>query len=272
MSGAHARSQVFWAVSGTRQFNGTWCVGHVQVATSTQPDLHAFLGSFWDTPYGPCPEHVLAAGTVCKNYLGFVRVAAGMQPDFQGFVGSFWGIVCRSCPGVQCLGCNKTVPGMQPDFQTFLGSFWDTVMLETRSGHGRGEAYIQVILGSFWARFTGHVWNASLPGHIQDASGPWQGQSLIFRHFLSVSGSRCAGYVRDASWPGQGRRLIFRQFRVVFGHDVLAVSETPPGQRQGRSLIFRHFYAIFGTRHATARMQPDLQAILDSFWVIGFGV
>ncbi|CAA3008315.1 Hypothetical predicted protein [Olea europaea subsp. europaea] len=111
--------------------------------------------------------------------------------------------------------------------------FWK-VMFETRSGHSRGRAYFQVILGSFWARFTGHVRDDSLPGHIQDASGPWQGQSLF------------SGYVRDASWPGQGWSLIFRQFRVVFGHDVLAMSETPPGQ--------------VGT-------QPDFQAFLGSLWV-----
>ncbi|CAA2985524.1 Hypothetical predicted protein [Olea europaea subsp. europaea] len=85
-------------------------------------------------------------------------------------------------------------------------------------------------------------------GHVQEASRPGQGRSLIYRHFWVVSGygvqamsgkrhavqdisgmqpnfqvvsrTRCAGHVWDASGPRQGRSLIFKHFWEVSGHGV----------------------------------------------------
>ncbi|CAA3008306.1 Hypothetical predicted protein [Olea europaea subsp. europaea] len=102
MSRAQARSQAFWAVSGT------WCAMSWirQGRRLIFRHLCAVFGHF-----------VLAMS-------GMLPVAAGMQPDFQSFLGSFWVTVSRPCPG-----CYK-------DFHVFLCIFLDTVCRQCSGGIG----------------------------------------------------------------------------------------------------------------------------------------
>ncbi|CAA2955337.1 Hypothetical predicted protein [Olea europaea subsp. europaea] len=222
---------------------------HVLAAVGTQPDFQAFLGSLW----AQCAGHVSGfqvylghirdvsgprqgRNLISKHfstvfgtwYAGHVPDVAGTQPDVQAFLGSFWDRMYRPCLGhdrdtgrflgpsehdvqtMQCSGCFPTTLGMQVDFQPNEGS---TVYkpcqgrkhVSKRSGQSLGHG-VQAIFGTS----QGH-------GHVQDASEPRQGWSLIFRHL-----------------------------RIVFGHDVQAMTGMRPDRGSFWEAVCSHVQDMSG--------------------------
>ncbi|CAA2955343.1 Hypothetical predicted protein [Olea europaea subsp. europaea] len=192
---------------------------------------------------------------------GLAAVEFFKQSNFQAILGNFWA------------WCASNV--WDASSPHILGSFGDTVR---RPNSGQVMATegtqpdFQAFFYSFWALCAGHV--------RDDASEPWQGRSLIFRHFKAVfwQGAQTMfgtrhdrGNVRDAlgcgrdatRFPGifgqflghsvqatyttrQGRNPIFKHFSTVSGRQCASHKWDISGWWQGRSLIFRHFWEVFG--------------------------
>ncbi|CAA2955335.1 Hypothetical predicted protein [Olea europaea subsp. europaea] len=107
---------------------------------------------------------------MCRPCPGRVIATTGTETDFQAFF---------VVSGIRCTSHLQDTTGTYPDFQdatgirsdfhVFLDNFLDT-MCRQCLGRNRTAAGMQPDFQTFL-------------GHIQDASGPWQGQSLIFKHF-----------------------------------------------------------------------------------------
>ncbi|CAA2955326.1 Hypothetical predicted protein [Olea europaea subsp. europaea] len=100
----------------------------------TQPDLQAFLGSFWAW----CTGHFWDLPD-----RGCILAEVGTHPDFQPFHGNFWDSMCRPCPG-----CVMATVGMEPNFQAILGNFMDTVC-KPCPGCGRDASRLSSIFRQF---------------------------------------------------------------------------------------------------------------------------
>ncbi|CAA3008305.1 Hypothetical predicted protein [Olea europaea subsp. europaea] len=197
---------------------------------------------------------------------------------FSSISWQFMGMICR-----QCSGCFPTTLGTQEDFQPNEGS---TVR---RPCQGRMHTPKPCPEHNLIFRHFKVVSGSRCAGHVEDASEPWRGWSLIFRHFRAIFGHSVqamsgmrpdCSYVRDVSWPQQGWRLIFRH--------IFAISGTwCAGHLQDATWTYPDFQAMFGSRlgrdrdrawfpdisrqcpgrvGTAARMQPDFQAFLGSFW------
>ncbi|CAA2985523.1 Hypothetical predicted protein [Olea europaea subsp. europaea] len=202
---------------------------------------------------------------------------------------------------------------MPRDVDKFLGQgrsliyrhFW------VRSvGHVREESWLRPECNMISRLFLGHavqdisrmqpnfqvVSRTQCAGHVWDASGPWQGRSLIFKHFWEVSGHGVQGMSRHGvqalfgSHPGHGRVIAYFPgfFRQFLGHGVQAMSMTRSylgyvlatigtqvmsGTHPGYGRDAAKFSGIFGQfmghgEHDMSKMQPDFQ----SFLVSGQGV
>ncbi|CAA2952721.1 UDP-D-apiose/UDP-D-xylose synthase 2 [Olea europaea subsp. europaea] len=204
----------FCAVFGTR------CAVHIQDATGMHPD-------FQDSVCRPCPRRVMAKvgtepdfqailGSFVEKVAGYVQDAAGTHPDFQAVCGHGVQAKLETHPSygreaARFLGIYRQFLGIgveaqsgtrhchdktKPAFQAFLGNFWvamfgmflDHVRDASRFSTEPRKHDVQDMLGTqarsqaFWAVF--RTWYA---GHIRDKSWSWQGCSLIFKLFFTVS-------------------------------------------------------------------------------------
>ncbi|CAA3023153.1 Hypothetical predicted protein [Olea europaea subsp. europaea] len=177
--------------------------------------------------------------------------------SFPGISRKFVGMVCR-----QCLGCFPSTLGMQADFQPNEGS----KVYRLCQGHRHIPKHTGQFLGHGVQVMSG-IHPGQCAGHVQDASEPWQRQSLIFRP--------CPGRVLARV----GTEPIFRQFRAVFGHDLPAMFGTPPGQDAfGRDNDVTRFSGTSGKFLGTVckprpgrvlvavGTQLDFQAFVGNFW------
>ncbi|CAA2988013.1 Hypothetical predicted protein [Olea europaea subsp. europaea] len=102
----------------------------VWTATETLPNFQAYLGSFWDMVWRPCPGRGMDAAWfsgISRQFLGHGRVlvGTGTQPDFQ------------AVSSTRCVGHVQDAAGTKLDFQAFLGVFGTRSTFGTRPGHGR---------------------------------------------------------------------------------------------------------------------------------------
>ncbi|CAA2954918.1 Hypothetical predicted protein [Olea europaea subsp. europaea] len=177
-------------------------------------------------------------GTRC---VGHVKDATGTHPDFQA--------VC----GHRVQAMFEMYPGLDWDADWLLGISWQFLglsvqaMFGTPHGHSRDPSWPRARSGSVVAvvgtqldfqAFVGSLW-AWCAGHVRDASWPWQGHSLIFRHFLTVSWTW--SYIQDAIGTHP-------DFHVFLGNFF--------------DLVCKQFLGRVG---AAVGMQPDFKAFLGSF-------
>ncbi|CAA2955327.1 Hypothetical predicted protein [Olea europaea subsp. europaea] len=160
--------------------------------------------------------------------------------------------------------------GMQPDLQAFLGSFWARCvgLFLDLPDHGRNVAWFSGIcrhfVGTMYRPCPGRVLAEAISGtrcagSARDASGLWQGCSLVSRHFLVVSETRRVGHVQDEVEMQFDLQAFLGNFGQFLGYNVQAMSR----MRQGRILTFRP-----RPRRvlATVGMQPNFQAFAGSLW------
>ncbi|CAA2955330.1 Hypothetical predicted protein [Olea europaea subsp. europaea] len=219
MLGAHACSQTFWTIFGTR------CAGQIRDKSWPRKGRSLIFNHFLtifrhsvQAMFGTHPgrdRNVTSFLSIFRQFLGhgvqaMFRTHLSHDRDGARFSGhvrdssvsrqgynlismhfyavsrarcaghvlaAFVGTMFRPCPGRVLAEV-----GTHPDFQAFLDNFWDS-MCRPCSGRVMATA----------------VSGTRCAGSARDASGLWQGCSLVSKHFLVVFETRRVGYVQDAA-------------------------------------------------------------------------